>query len=236
MNKQTNYEFEYLENSQNAIILTHGLTSSIQWKSLQTIKNYFKNKWLSTLSIDMYAHWNSIWNFEDFNLSKVFEQLKEWYDFLKSKNIDNIYIYAVSISALPAIKLWLNKSIKKVFLRAPAIEMYAKRCRELWLNKLNDWKRDWIIKVWKNYKTWWDLLLKYEFITDLLDNFNNLNLNSKDTKIFIWAWINDNEVLIDEIRSLSNQFENIDLWEFEQTHNFSDQAILDYIKKIDLVL
>ena len=232
--EKINYRYEK-KSGWKWVILTHWLWWSIESWSLKAVENLFEKNGFSTLSFDIMWHWNSEWDIEDLTLTKIYKKVIEFIEFFENEWIKDIYLYWVSLSAIPIVKAWIDKRIKKVFLRSPALEMYAKRNRELWLEWFSQWKKDWRIVIWKNYKTWWDMVLKYKFITDVLENFHRFNFYSDDTKIFICSWTDDIEVPIFELRYLVKAFKNFDLKEVRgEWHSFSKdwvEILLEYIWK-----
>jgi len=231
--EKINYRYE--KKWDKWVILTHWLWWSIESKSLKSVENFFKEKDFSTLSFDMVGHWESEWDIQDLTLTKIYKKIVDFINFLKKEWIKDIYLYWVSLSAIPIVKAWIDEKIKKVFLRSPALEMYAKRNRELWLDWIDEWEKNWKIFISKNYKTGWEIYLKYSFMEDLLENFHRFDFYSQNTDVFICSWTVDIEVPIKELRFLLKYNKNFDLkeliWEW---HSLSENWVvkmLDYIWK-----
>lgn len=230
--EKINYRYEK-KDLEKWVILTHWLWWSIESWSLKAVENLFQKNNFTTLSFDIMWHWKSEWNIEDLTLTKIYKKIIEFIEFLEDEWVKDIYLYWVSLSSIPMVKAWIDKKIKKVFLRSPALEMYAKRNRELWLEWFSQWKKDWRISVWKNYQTWWEMFLKYKFITDVLENFHRFDFYSDETKVFLCSWAKDIEVPIFELRFLVKAFKNFDLKEVKwEEHSFSKdwvEVLLKYI-------
>lgn len=91
------------------------------------------------------------------------------------------------------------EEMKNIFLKVPFFDYREKRERELWAEKMKDWEEKWIIEIIPS-ENWKPLIFsKYNFLQDFDKNFQGFL--SKNTKnIFVWAWIKDEEVLIDDLR------------------------------------
>ncbi len=234
---KTNYNFINW-NSEKTVVLTTGLLGSIEKsKSLIPIIEFFKSKYFSVFAFDMFWHWKSEWNIEDFTLSKVYNQLLEIKNLLEKKWKKIDILYWVSASALPIIKFWIENKIEKIILRSPAIEMYAKRNRELWLEKMLEWKKNWKIKLWEDYNTWEAIFFKYKFILDVLENFHCISFSNSISEIFIWSGKEDLEVPYFELKILEKKYKNISVkiysWE---KHSFSQEWMKKFILDIEKFL
>jgi hypothetical protein len=231
---KTNFNF-INSNKKETVVLTTGLLWSVEKsKSLKSVIDYFKEKQFSIYAFDMYAHWKTEWNIEDFTLSKVYNQLFEIKKYLEENWKQICILYWVSASALPLIKFWIEHKVNKIILRSPAIEMYAKRNRELWLEKMLEWKKNWKIELWKDFKTWESIYFKYKFILDVLENFHCISFSNWITKIFIWSWKEDLEVPFYELNILAKKNKNISLiWYKWEKHSFSEEWMKKFIKDID---
>ena len=227
--------FDFINNDKKTVVLTTGLLWSIEKsKSILPIIDFFNKKLYSIYAFDMYWHWKSEWNIEDFTLSKVYKQLYEIKRYLEQKWKTIDILYWNSASALPLIKFWIENKIEKIILRSPAIEMYAKRNRELWLEKMNEWKKNGKIALWKDYETWEDIYFKYKFILDVLENFHCMNYDNWETKIFIWSWKNDLEVPYFELKVLSKKYKDIFLKLYKnEKHSFSEEWIKKFLEDIE---
>lgn len=218
------------------IIITHWLLSNIEKKSIKIIEKLFQKNNISTLVFDIYAHGKSEWKIEDLTLSNCYFQIQEMNNIFEKNNITCKYLYGTSFSTLAILKFWNNlKSITDIFLKTPVFDYLNKRLKELWEEKMKIWKEKWIIKVmdWFNSKA--DIYQKYDFILDCEKNFVNLLENNKKN-LFLWAWIYDEEVDINELENLKNK--NIILKKYNDWHRFSEENtklfsedIINYLKK-----
>ena len=240
MRFKTNYELikSIDPNEKKSVILTTWLLWAIdRSKSLKWVVEYFKKESYNILLFDMFAHWWSEWKIENFTLSLVYKQVLEMIELLEEKWKNVEVLYWVSASSLPILKAGLDKKIDSVILRSPAIEMYAKRNRELGLDKMTEWRKEWKIKLWNDYNTWEPIFFKYKFILDTLENFHNLDLDNQYTNILLWSWKEDMEVPFFELRALYKRYKNINLrWYLKEWHSLSEGAVQKFVKDIDIFL
>lgn len=217
---KTNFRFK--KNWKKWVIITHWLLSHIEKDSIKSIENIFFDAWFSTICFDIFWHWKSEWKIEDLTLSLCFEQIKEMKKIFLENEISCEVVYWTSFSTLPILRFWNEENeVKNIFLKVPVFNYREKRERELWPSNIEKWKKEWIIEIIpsENWKP--AIFSKYIFLKDFDENFSEIF--SKNTKnIFVWAWINDEEVLIDDLREKEKLWK-IFLKEYEDWHRFSDK-------------
>ena len=215
--------------SRECAIITHWMWGSIENQSLLMIRDAFVDSNISVYSFDLFWHGHSQGDIQDMTLSKCYEQAIQIIRRCRDEWYNKIYLYGTSVSSLPILKAWIEEKVNKVLLKSPIIDYYEKRLVDLWKEKMELWKKEnSIVLPDKLWMTEWTIM-KYDFMADYLEKFEDIFVKNSTIKCFICSGNNDEEVPIEKLEKLVRENTYYKLNILDETHKFSKDWISEFI-------
>ncbi len=137
------------------------------------------------------------------------------------------------MSWLPVLKTWIQLDLDYVILKAPIIDYYKKRLKDVWgAQGMKEWKQKGICAIGQDYQIGENTYSKYEFIQDYLDNFEGLFDMNHGVPCYIWSWIDDQEIAIQDLENLATKYENYQLTKFDEKYKFSSEGSSKFVDTV----